>query len=48
MAGGSLHVTLRGPDGQERDLTAAIEAVKGHFSPDRVQMMHITRGILVE
>ena len=33
--------------GEERDLTAALEAVREHFTPDRVQMMHITRGILV-
>ncbi|MBM2810406.1 MAG: S-adenosylmethionine decarboxylase proenzyme [Chloroflexi bacterium] len=34
--------------GQERDLTSAIEAVRTRFTPDRVQMMHIVRGILVE
>jgi S-adenosylmethionine decarboxylase proenzyme len=34
--------------GEERDLSAAVEAVREHFTPDRVQMMHIVRGILVE
>jgi S-adenosylmethionine decarboxylase proenzyme len=34
--------------GEERDLTAAVEAVREHFTPDRVQMMHIVRGILVD
>ena len=34
--------------GEERDLSAAIEAVREHFTPDRVQMMHIVRGILVD
>ena len=27
--------------GEERDLTGAIEAVREHFTPERVQMMHI-------
>ena len=34
--------------GEERDLTGAIEAVREHFTPERVQMMHIVRGILVD
>ncbi len=34
--------------GEERDLDAAIEAIREHFTPDRVQMMHIVRGILVD
>jgi S-adenosylmethionine decarboxylase len=34
--------------GQERDLKGAMEVVRQHFSPERVQMMHITRGILVD
>ena len=34
--------------GAERDLTAATKKVREHFTPDRVQMMHITRGILVD
>ena len=34
--------------GEERDLTGAIEAMREHFTPERVQMMHIVRGILVE
>jgi len=34
--------------GEERDLSRAIECVREHFSPERVQMMHILRGILVE
>jgi S-adenosylmethionine decarboxylase len=34
--------------GEERDLKGAMEVVRHHFSPDRVQMMHITRGILVD
>jgi len=34
--------------GEERDLAGAIEAVREHFTPERVQMMHIVRGILVE
>ena len=33
---------------EERDLSAAIEAVREHFTPDRVQMMHIVRGILID
>jgi S-adenosylmethionine decarboxylase proenzyme len=33
--------------GEERDLTAAVEAVREHFTPERVQLMHIVRGILV-
>jgi S-adenosylmethionine decarboxylase len=34
--------------GEERDLKGAMQVVRQHFRPDRVQMMHITRGILVD
>ncbi|MPZ13724.1 MAG: adenosylmethionine decarboxylase [Chloroflexi bacterium] len=34
--------------GEERDLSGAVGAVREHFSPERVQMMHIVRGILVD
>lgn len=34
--------------GEERDLSAAIEAIREHFTPDRVQVMKIVRGILVD
>jgi S-adenosylmethionine decarboxylase len=34
--------------GAERDLTEATKRVKEHFKPERVQMMHIIRGILVD
>lgn len=34
--------------GEERDLTGAIGAVREHFSPERVQMMHMVRGIVVD
>ena len=34
--------------GAERDLTAATQKMREHFTPERVQMMHITRGILVD
>ena len=32
--------------GDERDFTGAVDAVREHFSPDRIQMMHIVRGII--
>lgn len=34
--------------GEERDLTGAIGAVREHFAPERVQMMHMVRGIVVD
>ncbi len=34
--------------GEERDLTGAIDAVREHFTPERVQIMNIVRGILVD
>lgn len=34
--------------GQERDLSGAIDSVREHFSPERVQMMHMVRGIVVD
>jgi S-adenosylmethionine decarboxylase len=34
--------------GEERDLAGAVEVVREHFCPDRVQMMHIVRGIVVD
>jgi S-adenosylmethionine decarboxylase len=33
--------------GEERDLDGAIEAIREHFTPERIQMMHIVRGIVV-
>lgn len=34
--------------GEERDLSGAIEAVREHFAPERIQVMHIVRGIVVD
>jgi len=34
--------------GQERDLGGAIEVVRRYFTPGRIQMMHIVRGIMVD
>ena len=34
--------------GEERDLSGAVEACREHFAPERVQMMHIVRGIMVD
>ena len=34
--------------GEERDLDGAIEAIREHFTPERIQMMHIVRGIVVD
>ncbi|MEA2641106.1 MAG: S-adenosylmethionine decarboxylase [Chloroflexota bacterium] len=34
--------------GEERDMKGAVEAVREHFTPERVQMMNILRGILVD
>ena len=33
--------------GQERDFDGALDAVRDHFTPERVQVMRIERGILV-
>ena len=33
--------------GKERDFEGAIEAVREHFTPERVQAMNMVRGILV-
>jgi len=33
--------------GQERDFDGALDAVRDHFAPERVQVMRIERGILV-
>lgn len=33
--------------GDERDFTGAIEALREHFTPERVQVMRIVRGIIV-
>jgi S-adenosylmethionine decarboxylase len=32
--------------GDERDFSGTVDAVREHFSPERIQMMHIVRGIL--
>ncbi len=34
--------------GEERDLKSAVEVIRGYFKPERVQMMHIVRGIVVD
>ena len=34
--------------GEERDLYGAIEAIREHFTPERIQMMHIVLGIVVD
>jgi S-adenosylmethionine decarboxylase len=33
--------------GRERDLDGAIDAVREHFTPDRIQAMNMVRGIVV-
>ena len=33
--------------GKERDLDGAIEVIREHFTPERIQMMRIIRGIVV-
>ena len=34
--------------GMERDLQSAIEAVREHFTPERIQAMNMVRGIVVD
>jgi len=34
--------------GKERDLTEATRKVREHFTPERIQMMQIQRGILID
>jgi S-adenosylmethionine decarboxylase len=34
--------------GEERDLKGAVDVVRSYFKPERVQMMHIVRGIVVD
>lgn len=34
--------------GEERDLDGAIDAVREHFMPERIQAMNMVRGIVVD
>jgi S-adenosylmethionine decarboxylase len=34
--------------GEERDLEGALDVIRREFTPERIQMMHIVRGIVVE
>lgn len=34
--------------GKERDLERALESVREHFAPDRIQAMNMVRGIVVD